>query len=243
MALLLAVENQTKPAHAESETFLLGEASAGFDGGSARLTVARGQRDVWLGVDAEPTVAADHAGGYVGARLGTPHVELRAGVLGAYSFRRSFLPIQPWYRREDAELRHGGEHARYLGLASGMALRLDAFGGEFRADSEVSAVLRVPEDRYVFVEHRNVITGESWLFYQRVGQRFPIWGDVWMGAAAEYLWLDTRHAAVLRVGPDVRFAPRDWFAVEFVLLPAVTSPDRLGLSGATFDLGLWVRFW
>jgi hypothetical protein len=98
--LLLAL-----PAQAEVTTFVQGEASASFDGASARLTVARGRRDVWLGLDLEPTVKSDHLGGYVGARLGTTHVDIRGGAFAAYSIRRSFLPIRSSYERQDAELR------------------------------------------------------------------------------------------------------------------------------------------
>jgi hypothetical protein len=231
------------PARAEVTNFVLGEASAGFDGASARLTLARGRPDVWLGIDVDPAIKVDHTGGYAGLRLGTPHVDIAGGFFGAIAVRRSFLPIQDSYTREDADVRVGGAVARYGGVSSAMELRFGLLGGEFESETQAAYVLSPPRDRYVFVEHLNVINGPSWTLYQRLAQRFPVGHDIVLGGATELLWLDARDAPVLRLGPEARFEPNDWFALYFVLLPTVVSPDHTGLTGATFDFGVWVRFW
>jgi hypothetical protein len=239
----LAILLGAAPALAEPATLLRGEASAAFDGASARLTLARGRPDVFVGVDLEPSAKLDHLGAYLGARLGTTHVDIRTGAFGAYSIRRSFLPLRSSYGREEAEVRVRGEHAAYLGVSTAMDLRLDALGGHLATTTRADHVLGVPEDRYVFVEHLNVIDGGSFILSQRVGQRFELGGGFVLGGAAELLWLDAREALVARLGPEARFEASDEFALEFVLLPTLVSPDRLGLIGATFSAGAWVRFW
>jgi hypothetical protein len=221
-----------------------GDTLVEFSALKTRLTAAYGTHALWLGAELKPVAELDHLGGFVGPRLHAGPFDLSSGLLGAYGIRRSFLPIQDTYSRDDAERLLDGEHALYLGVSTTLAWRAEWFGGTLVGESEAVGVFAVPEERRVFIEHLNAIDGDSWVFRQRLDYSTPlaVFPAFEVGAAVEGLWLNARKRGVLRAGPLAKLGITEELGLRFELLPAILSPDTLGLAGGRFVFGLWYRF-
>lgn len=239
-----ASRSEVRVAEQASHFLQRGSVRLGRSGVAVGYAPGYGKEDLWFALDTDISVKLDHAGGVLGLRLHSDVVEIRSGALLAYSFRRSFLPLRDSYRRQDAELRRNDEHAFYGGITTQVALDVSVFGGNWHSETEAVGVFGLPGDSAVYVEHLEVVHHGSYLLRQRLGATWP-WPSLTalrLGGALELLALPSRDATVWRVGPvaDLTLSP-SW-SLAFELLPVVSSPDTLGLSGGVFDLTLAYRF-
>ena len=231
--------------HAEESLFLAATVDGGYRFVRPRLSVGWGVPFAeWLGVDVNPFLSGNALGGYVGVRFASPYVNVRSGISRVYSLNRSFLPITDSYNRELAELRFDDDRARYWAFRSELTLRIPLFGGRLISETESIGIRGTPEDRYVFVQLAGVVSGGSWLLRERLSYSYPVESvsGLAVGVSGEVVVLPERRERVWRAGVRARWQLWDNLGLRLTALPTISGPDRIGLVGGEFELGVrW--FW
>lgn len=191
----------------------------------------------WVGFDANPLVSSAATGFYAGVRLEHPVASLRSGLLYAFSFRRSRLPIQDHYDRRDVELMIEGQNARYASWDSELELHVPAGPVTLLSESQPVVVGEVPDNRYLFLESVRVVMAPHWVLRQRLGVAFPWpWIEGFSFAlVGEGVYVPNRDDTVIwRAGATVRWWLYPDLEMRINFVPVVHSPDRLGIIGGDF---------
>jgi hypothetical protein len=170
--------------------------------------------------------------------------DLRVGARHLLSFKRSFLPPREHYTREQVELREGSR-ARYTALEAELTVTPRLGPGELSTELSATAIVGVPEDRFVFEETLRVVVDPPLAWRARVGFLFFAMEEdqLRVGPVVDFVWLPGRDALVLRAGLLARLALYDDLEARANLVPVIAGPDSLGLSGADFaQLGVRWRW-
>jgi hypothetical protein len=198
----------------------------------------------WFGIDANPIVDTKGVGGYLGARLAWPYVDVRAGGRYQYAFVRTFLTRQGSYDQQDI-FEHAAERSQYLSLEAQLTGEVPWGPGKLRFEVTGTYITGVPNGLRVFEETRKIVAEPPWLYGGELGYLFEIGasGRFHVGPVAEVLYNPGREALVVRGG--VKASLRLWphWEARATFQPPLYSPDRLGLSGGdSFQLGIRYRW-
>jgi hypothetical protein len=261
LTLTLATLLSTRPARAQGavdtaarETWSVGAerpfAASTVDFGYVylrpRLSLGYGRPHAeWVGVDLNPIFQNTGLGAYGGLRASLPFADLRVGVRGFYAFQRSYLTPQDSYSRLDLETTNGG-HAAYATYEAEITAGTRLGPGEVGFVASASSVEGVPRGQYVFEETLHAIVDPPWVLRARVGYSFfvfPNLGRASLGPAFEALYVPSRTATTLRAGLLLRIVVSRSVEVRGSFVPAVVSPDSIGIVGGDFsELGLRYRW-
>jgi hypothetical protein len=199
----------------------------------------------WIGVEGNPIFQSSGFGAYGGVRAALPFVDLRLGARGFHSFLRSPLEPRPSYTRLDLETTTN-EHAQYLTYEAELTETSKLGPGELGALAAVSYVSQVHGDAYVFEETLHVIVKPPWVWRARLSYAFfvlPSLGRTSIGPAVEVLGVPGRAVTELRAGILARVVLSRSLEVRGTFVPAVVSPDAIGIVGGDFtELGLRYRW-
>lgn len=217
----------------------------GFPYARPRLSIGYG-RPFYSHVSAEvePLVSAKGVGGYFGAKGAIPFLELRSGVRYFAPFGRSLLTPRTSYSRLDVE-QNDGPTASHVALESELAGGVPvAAGGPFWLVT-VNYHPNVDDGYYVFEESLGMVIEPPWIWRARVGYALRFGRDdaISVGVAEEVLVNPGRREHVLRAGVIAGVQINDNLDAQITLLPAISSPDAIGIEGADFShFGLRWRF-
>ncbi len=199
----------------------------------------------WLGVDVNPLVSSEGYGAWGGLRFALPEVDLRVGARHFRTFRRSFLVPRDSYDRVEIELLDGPESV-YTSLEAELSWSFP-FGalGQLFGEASVTYVSGVPDGWNVYEERLRLVLEAPWVWRARVGfaVRTALGGRLTVGPVIEVVGNPGRPATILRIGAVARVKLYDDLEVRATLIPAMLSPDNLGLKGGdSFQIGLRWRW-
>jgi hypothetical protein len=199
----------------------------------------------WVGLELLPQLSQHFVGLYAGWRAAFPWLEVRAG----------FRHVRPLFHPQLAPARHHDE--RQLEIDRGTSasydlLELEALP-ELRAGPgfvfgafTAYALRRLPDDADVYEETMRVIVRGNVLLRARLGYLFDVrpLGRARLGPAAEILEVPGRpEGTTFRAGLMAVWRMHEQVDIMIQLLPALVSPDALGILGADVSqLGLRYRF-
>jgi hypothetical protein len=249
VAVAFAVVLRANAARAEpwsegdSRWFVSTKTDAGFAYLRPRVSTGYGQpHSFWGGLDANPILSTASTGAYGGVHFEHSIVELRAGALYFYSFRRSFLPVQDSYDRRDVELIIDGQRASYVAWSAELTLDVPVGFGEIHSESEPIRVASAPSGRATYLESLPAVIHGRWACRQQLGYSFPIPSvdGLSLGVVGEAIVIPRRDEAVIwRGGATVRWWLFDDLQLRMTFIPVLVSPDRLGLKGGDFgEIGI-----
>ncbi len=195
----------------------------------------------WLGVEANPIIAGVGAGGYGGLRAQIPEIGFRIGARYFYSWYRSLLIPGDYYDRQSIELHI--DAAQYVSLEAEASTATRLGPGVLSTEVAATAVVGLPEDRWVFEETIRVIVAPPWVFRGRISYGFETGPDdmLRIGPAVDVIWVPGRPSWTVRLGLIVRVRVFEDLEVRGTFVPTLSSPDNLGLAGGDFGL-LGVRW-
>lgn len=200
-----------------------------------RIHLGYGQpHHIWGGIELNPNVSFDAAGGYGGLRFDHPWIEIRGGVRYVFSFEHILLPPRESYVQDDIEL-STGPRSVYWTLDGEVELDLPFGPGDMRIEVHGLRLLGVG-DKYVFDERIDAVVAPPWALRVRagyavtVGERLP----TQIGPVGEGIWLPGRDEVVWRAGIITRMTLSHRLEIRGNFLLVVDSPDRLGLTGGEF---------
>ena len=189
---------------------------------------------IWGGIEVNPTVSFDAAGGDGGLLFDHPWIEIRGGVRYEFSFEHVLLPPRESYVQDDIELKTG-PRSEYWTLDGEVELDLPFGPGDMRIEAHGLRILGI-EDMYVFDERIDAVVAPPWALRVRagfavtVGEHLP----TQVGPVGEGIWLPGRDEVVWRAGVITRMTLSHRLEVRGNFLLVVDSPDRLGLTGGEF---------
>ena len=210
-----------------------------------RVSVGYGQPfATWFGLDANPIISAEGAGGWLGARVALPHIDLRFGGRYLHAFRRSLLRQQETYTISDIELRSGPDSS-YLSLEAELTGHIPLGPGVVLVELAATSVLLVDRGFNVFEETIRVVVDPPYVWRARVGYSLPFGQDgrFRVGAVVELAGIPNRGQVVLRGGLLVRVPLFRNLEARGTFVPVWASSDTLGLAGGdSFLVGIRYRW-
>ncbi len=203
----------------------------------------------WLGVELSLTGAAEGVAGYAGLRAVLPYVSVRAGGRYWYTFYRTFLDPRDSYTVEQIELRTN-PRSRFITWEAELALNVPVGPGRALAELAGSYIAGVDEGYYVYEETLRAVVEPPWAWRARAGY---LWlaarssvdrqATLQLGPVLEVVGVPERGTLVLRAGGLVRITLSGDLEARGTLVPAVVTPDALGLRGGdAFLLGIRYRW-
>ncbi len=198
----------------------------------------------WLGLDANPIVSAEGAGGWLGVRAALPNINLRFGGRYFHSFRRSRLVPQESYTITDIE-RRSQPDSSYLSLEAELTGNFPAGPGVVIVELAATSVLGVATGFHVFEETIRVVVDPPYIWRARVGYSLPFGqgGLFRVGGVVEVVGIPNRDVHILRGGLTVRVPLFRNLEARGIFIPVWASPDNLGLSGGdSFLVGIRYRW-
>jgi len=195
----------------------------------------------WLGADANPIVSRGGLGGYAGARLEIPHLDLRIGPRFFSAFEHTYLQPKPSYSRLDLETSTGAR-AQTLTFEAELDLWLRIGPGRALLRGSGSYITGVPDGLSVFEETLRVIVDAPLVWRARLAYVFVFgaYQQHSIGPALDILDVPKREdSRTLRFGPMLRLGLSRRVEVRGSFLTTLVSPDRIGLVGGDFtELGV-----
>ena len=198
----------------------------------------------WLGLDANPIISAEGAGGWLGVRAALPNINLRFGGRYFHSFRRSRLDPQETYTISDIE-RRSHPDSSYFSLEAELTGTFPAGPGVVLVELAATSVLGVPTGFFVFEETIRVVVDPPYVWRARVGYSLPFGQDglFRVGGVVEVVGIPNRGVHILRGGLTVRVPLFRNLEARGTFIPVWASPDTLGLSGGdSFLVGIRYRW-
>jgi hypothetical protein len=199
---------------------------------------------LYVGLDVNPTISLSSLGGYTGLRLRHPIVELSVGTSIVYSFRRTTLPRQASYRRDEVNLRNG-PLARYTVVESELQLEIPAGTGEIITEIHGLMIVGAPQGRNLFEEGIDQVVQPPFAarfrggYALELGERLP----TRVGVVGESILLPDRGEVVWRAGLLIRIRIDYRLEIRGNFVAVLASPDPLGLNAGEFaELGLRWRW-
>jgi hypothetical protein len=198
----------------------------------------------WVGVDANPLASGEGVGAYAGARVTTPHLDLRAGARWFSTFSRTLLEPRYSFNRLALDVR-SGPVSQYLSLEAELTGSLPVGPGTVLCVLIGTYVALVPEDHYVYEDSLRLITAPPWIWVARTGYElaFAAHDRARLGVVAELIGSPRRDLVVVRGGLTGSLKLADILELRAALVPALLARDDLGaMGGQWFELGLRFRF-
>ena len=197
----------------------------------------------WFGVDVNPIFQQRNIGAYVGGRLSTPFVDWRIGGRYSVGISRSYLTPKDAYGPRDFNI-DNGTAANYITLETELTLTLPLGPGELLSESALSYVAGVPEQYHVLETIIRSAVAPPWVSRNRLGYIFAFaQGTFRIGLVAEMVYNPGRDLLIVRAGVMLRININFRIQIRASWIPALNSPDRLGIRGGDFGLlGLRYRF-
>lgn len=214
--------------------FFAASLEIGFAYARPKLAAGRGRPHwEWVGLEALPIVTLEGAGAYGGIRGEVPNLDARLGVRYFAPFYRTLLPPADSHDRLDIES-EDGPPGRYVAYEGEMAPSVALFGGRLYSVLTAYYIPGIQADHHLYEESLKVVMSPPYVWRARLGYGFGFGpqGRFRVGPAAEVIGLPGRDAAVWRAGLVAVAGVSDSLDVQATLLPVISSPDRLGLSGA-----------
>lgn len=192
----------------------------------------------WFGVEANPIASTSYVGGYLGVRGALPWIDLRGGARVMQQIQRSFLAEQEdgHYSRRDAEDRSVDDNADYVELETELSASFDVGPGDLVAVFTATLLLGVPDGQLVFEDTMRVIANAPGFWRARLGYTLAFGPKraLRLGPVFDLIGLPGRDALVLRGGAVVSVKLWPNLEVRASLVPALASPDELGIAGGDF---------
>lgn len=198
----------------------------------------------WVGVDANPLVSGEGIGAYAGARVSTPHLDVRVGGRWFSTFSRSVLEPRFSYNRLALEVRDGPV-SQYLSLEAEASGNLPVGPGSILLILTGTYVALVPGDHYVYEDTLRFITKPPWIWLGRTGYEltFAARDRAKIAVVVELVGSPGRDLVVLRGGVTGSLKLGNILELRAALVPALLARDDLGaMGGQWFELGLRFRF-
>lgn len=199
----------------------------------------------WVGLELLPQFSQTFGGLYAGWRAALPSFQLRAG----------FRHVRPFFHPELAQTDTHDERELDIDRGTSVSyslLELEALpevrlGPGFLFGAFTAMGVRgAPSDADIYEETLRVIVRGKVLLRARGGYLFDVrpLGRARLGPAVEVLEVPGRpEGTTLRAGVVAVWRLHEQVDIMVQLLPALVSPDALGLMGADFtQLGLRYRF-
>lgn len=196
----------------------------------------------WIGIQAYPLISLTGTGGYAGVHAVVPGLTFRVGSRYVLPFRRTLLPPQKHYSRSDLD-REGGPRADYWALDAEATVTIPGpIGSAFMVFSG-TRTLGVDDDYYFWEQGLRSIMKPPYIARARLGYLFAFGPNsaIRLGAVAEVIGLPGRSEFIIRGGLLSSVLINAHLEAQFSLIPAIVSPDTIGLAGADFGQ-LGVRF-
>ena len=190
------------------------------------------------------TISGGGGAPYAGIRMGLPFLELRSGARYQIPFTRSFLPREASYDRFDLENRLAPT-ARYLAFDNDLQATIPAYKGTIFTLLSLNYVTGVPDGYDVYEEQVRVIGTAPWFTRARLGYAFRLGeqGAIRIGPVVEWIYNLGRKTTTIRAGVVATVVLTHHLEVLATLVPTITSPDRIGLTGGDFgQLGIRYRW-
>ncbi len=210
-----------------------------------RVSVGYGQpHSTWLGLDANPIISSEGAGGWLGVRAALPNINLRFGGRYFHAFRRSLLKPQETYTITDIEDRSGPDSS-YLSLEAELTGNLPLGPGKMVVELAATSVLFIKRGYHVYEETIRVVLDPPYVWRARVGYSLPFGQDglFRVGGVVEVVGIPNRSVHILRGGLIVRVPLFRNLEARGTFIPVWASPDNLGLAGGdSFLVGVRYRW-
>ena len=231
--------------HGHMRPFFATSIDVGFLYFRPRVSVGYGlPHSTWIGLDANPIITSEGAGGWIGVRTALPNINLRFGGRYFYAFRRSFLRPQDTYTLTDIEVRSGPDSS-YLSLEAELTGNYPMGPGVMHMELAATSVLLVDRGYYVFEETIRVVLDPPYVWRARLGYSLPFGqqGLFRVGAVVELVGIPKRGMFILRGGLIVRVPLFRNLEARGTFIPVWASPDTLGLAGGdSFLVGIRYRW-
>ena len=197
----------------------------------------------WVGLQTYPLVSLGGVGHYAGIAAEIPGIQLRGGGRYWYPFTREFLVPQDSFSRRDIE-RQQGPKADYLALEAELVTTLKVPAGSLFAVCTVYYTLLVPDGFFLYEESLRTVMEPPFIWRGRLGYLFALGRDgaIRVGPAAELIG-PGRGELILRGGVLASVSINAFLEAQASFIPAILTPDRLGLAGGDFgQLGVRYRW-
>ncbi len=198
----------------------------------------------WIGVEMYPLLSLSGLGGYAGLAGAIPGLSFRVGGRYTYPFGRTLLAPAESYSREDIEIENG-PRADYLALEAGVTGTVPIAVGTAFLTANVYNTQFVEDGYYLFEESFRAVMDPPWIWRARLGYLFSFGqgGTIRIGPAAEVIGLPGREEFIVRAGLLGSVLIGAHLEAQVSLIPAVVSPDTLGVVGGDFgQLGIRARW-
>ena len=242
-------DQRSQPARGHQEgsmgPFFATSIDVGFLYFRPRVSLGFGQPfSTWFGLDANPIISSEGAGGWLGLRAALPNINLRFGGRYFHSFRRSYLRPQNTYTITDIENR-SGPASSYLSMEAELTGNFPAGPGMLHAELTATSVLLVDRGYYIYEETIRVVLNPPYVWRARIGYSLPFGqnGLFRVGGVVEMVGIPNRDQVVLRGGLVVRVPLFQNLEARGTFIPVWASPDTLGLAGGdSFLVGIRYRW-
>ncbi|MFT7580923.1 MAG: hypothetical protein ACI9MR_002597, partial [Myxococcota bacterium] len=228
-----AAATRTTWSKGESRVFLSGRIDVGMFFLKPRISFGYGKPHFrWIGVDFNPVVSQSGIDLYTGLRFALPSVDLRIGGRYHYSFRRAYLERSGRYTRDDIDI-VDFENANYFNFEAELSYGLSLGPGALFGETAVTYTTGVPDGLNLYEETMRVVIEPPWVGRQRLGYAFAFGfnGALSLGPVVEFLYLPGREDFVFRAGLVARLKLFDDLDARASFIPALATPDNLGLRG------------
>lgn len=198
----------------------------------------------WVGLDANPIITGEGAGGWVGLRAALPNIDLRVGGRYFHAFRRSMLRPQATYQRADIESR-AGPTSSYLSLEAELTGNVPLGPGRLLVELAATSVQLVELGWYVYEETIKVVLEPPYVWRVRLGYSLPFGNPrlFKVGGVVELVHMPGRDKVALRGGLVVRVPLFKNLEARGTFIPVWYSQDSLGLAGGdAFLVGVRYRW-
>jgi hypothetical protein len=185
-------------------------------------------------------VSKEGVGVYAGLRAALPYIDLRVGGRYRYTFWRSFLDPMEHYTREDIEMLDN-PHSQYLSWEAELTGTIPVGFGAVLLELAGTAVTGVEEGLFVYEETVRAVVDPPWVWRGLLGYSISLLPEnaLRLGVAGQVVGVPGRDVYIYRAGVIARMKLAYNLELRGTFLPAVYSPDSLGLaSGDSFQLGV-----
>lgn len=221
--------------------FVASEIDVGLFYFRPRLSIGYGEPfKTRVAFDLNPIFGSEGIGAWAGLRLAIPGLDLRVGARYQWTFNRTFLEPLDAYTRAETELAQGPK-STYVSLEAELSFGFRAGPGFLFGENALTHTLLVDDGFFVYEETIRAVIDPPWTNRTRVGYSFPLGPKdrLEVGPAVEVLILPKRDVVIVRAGLLARMKLYDDLEVRGNFMPAVATPDNLGIAGGdSFQIGI-----
>lgn len=198
----------------------------------------------WIGLETYPLLSLSGIGHYAGIGAALPGITARIGGRYSYSFSQYLLQPREHFSRLDLQ-RVDAPKQKYLALEAELAGTIPVFVGSAFAVLTAYRIQGVDAGYFVYEETLRQIMDPPWIWRARLGYLVGLGREqaIRVGVAGEVIGMPGRDATVVRAGVLASVLINAHLEAQASIIPAIVSPDRLGLAGGDFgQLGVRLRW-